>query len=542
MEPSNRANLSSSCVLTLSVPSLSTPSSSPRPPPSADWSLEKVRVALNKATSMVATDFAVNENGAVVRLSGDKVAHGVKAFIKSKLVAPEDWKVAIFCGKNPDEAHTAHRVCYGQVAKSDLPFAVLTVNDQRDALAAKMKEIEDDDRRSNGFHRARPSLVRTTSMQTIIPPAASPLTSPSPSPRGDKKHKREKSRASKLDMVMHPQATLRGVQRSFANLLSQTESMRTITHSDTSPRTEQDTIDSHQPELLRRRYKTPVADKLQVLDMTIQQLKSTYALRGIQEGDQVASLIVNLDRLLQDAVRTEKIRSECNREAHSMLSISLQMLGDLPLVYLSREVPVGTPLCIPDSHKRRAPICGKIDLIFYDLNERCYVVADIKTTRVSVAEGEEDNTQIIPEYLFLKRSNILQLQMYAALLEHASAGEINVGYVLLMGFNPARSYTYSTWRIKFEPKFYLASDFTAPEAYSCFYNEVPKNLAGGSGFGSVANSLGSYRPVAPYESRYVVQSGANGIRGPIFTWDELEALLPHRFDLSRNASPATSKR
>jgi hypothetical protein len=535
-----------------------TPSSSPRPVGSCiaeekdPFGLDQVRVALNRAIGSVATDFAVSENGAVIRLSGDKVAHGVKNFIKSKLFNPaDDWKIAMFCGKSPDEPHTAYRVSCGQIPKSDLPYAVLTVSDQRSALSAKTAEIEEGARRTNSLRdRSKHPLVRTKSVQFPVVAEVGPSASlQKSSPRGgEKKHKKDKSKhsSSKFDFITNPHATLRGVQRSLVSLVGQADSIKTIAHANGAGGTI-GRIQAHgeeeedlQPEILRRRYKTPLSDKLQVLEMYVNQLRTIYTLRGAPpaEGDQASSLLVTIERHVQDAIRTEKIRSECNREAHSMLSISLQMIRDLPLVFLAREVPVGTSLCIADSHKRRAPICGKIDLIFYDLHERCYVLADIKTTRVPVAEGEEDNSQIMSEYLFLKRVNVLQLQMYAALLEHASAGDIRVGYVLIMGFNPARDYTHSTWRVKFDPEFYLSSDFSASEASSRFYRNAPKNASGPTGFVGQVSGPSPHRPVAPYDSRYVVESGASGIRGPIFTWDELEALLPHRFDRSRNGTAA----
>lgn len=467
------------------------------------FNLDQVRALLNEAVNMVSTDFAVNVQGAVKRVSGDQCAQGVKNLIKAKHAnGSHDYKTAVFCSRHANTS-LAVRLAQGYVSRADVPFSVLTIQDQKDAIRKKAFDIEEAERHEQRVTTPRSALSRTDSLASL-----------SGEKKNKKKDKKKTGGGGESVYGSNGYATIRGIPKDTQSSLSSLASLSMSS----SPRN---------PFLpnLSRPYFTPVATKASVLEEITGRLKRSYAKKSLIESDTVNGIIDELDKAVQELTRTEKLRAECEREAHSMLSFSLEMLKGLPLVYLGREIAVGTCLCIGENaSSQKAPVCGKIDIVLYDLYEKCYVIADLKTTRLAVAEGEESHSDLPMEYKFLKRINVLQLQMYAALLEHAAGGKINVGYVLIMGFDPNRNYEYTTWRINFDPNFYLINDFSHPDQAACFYHEPPRLTKVGE-----MSVSGSYRPVAPYNTNLVAKAGALCMKAPLLPRDAAEALLPHRF-------------
>lgn len=449
--------------------------------------LDQVRSKLHHAIEMVAKDFAVNgPGGQVQRVSGDSYAQGVKNFINAKHNAgPKDFKTAVFCSGAVNSSLPV-RLNQGNIPSSDIPFSLLTVHDQTLALRKKVTDIEDAERRERAV---KPQLLtRTVSVSNLA-------TNGHESSNG-KKDKKEKKNGY---------ATIRG-SSSSATLRTMAEVQAAVP-------------------ILNRKYNTAISERTTTLKDLVTRLRGVYSKKTLVESDTVNSIIDNLENTIRELDRTDKIRAECEREAHSMFSFSLEMLKGLPLVYLAREVAVGTCLCIgSNSGSDKVPVCGKIDIILYDLYEHCYVLADLKTTRPAIAEGEDDYSGLPMEYKFLKRVNILQLQMYAALLEHVSGGQITVGYVLIMGFDASRNYEYTTWRINFDPKFYLTNDFSHRDQIDCFYYDAPRALKPGE-----LPATSTYRAIAPYNTSLVARKGATSMRAPLLTRDAAEALMPHRF-------------
>lgn len=144
--------------------------------------------------------------------------------------------------------------------------------------------------------------------------------------------------------------------------------------------------------------------------------------------------------------RAQRAVDNALNEAHDALTFGHIALEGLPLATLAREVTLGCVDVIEAGERGRC-VMGIADLLLWDSEERCVVVADVKTCT-------EPKWNYFPlSFRFLKRLHLLQIHLYAHLLERVSEGRLRVGYGLLIGFDPSeeRAGRLGVWRIQLSP-------------------------------------------------------------------------------------------
>lgn len=157
-------------------------------------------------------------------------------------------------------------------------------------------------------------------------------------------------------------------------------------------------------------------------------------------------------------------------------------------------VPLDSEFILAIRHKLEGQnvkfLVGVADHLYWDLEQKCIVIVEIKT---SMVEGIPDTykrtgstNEFSPEARFLVRPTILQVNSYGAMLDHLlckvvpkdfwgpNGGRPPVGYGLIVGLDPNQPTTYHIWRSNYNPYLYLTSDFqkNTRQADAC-YTSLP---------------------------------------------------------------------
>lgn len=296
---------------------------------------------------------------------------------------------------------------------------------------------------------------------------------------------------------------------------------------------------------------SPMGSKLSAISDAMKRLRQTYKDKTHLESKTVKAIFDEIDTLVSDGMDLEgKVRSHRYPDAPDqgfLVRVVSESNVGRPLVYLDKDLVVMTPFNLASTAKayaldRAIPLhlFGRIDSLYYDVKERCCVVADVVTIpmrrRAWLMDVDFNVENVIEhpmEYRFLKRWRVVKLQLLAAMLEQISNGDLRVGYVMIVAFDPnVCGGSYRSWRIKFDPAFFLATTLCNSHL---FYSDQPRPF--GTRSPSTSRSFDDIR-IAPDVDMFV-SPRVVPMPYSVLTTEELEGMLPHRCAEFCQASPTT---